>query len=108
MGKSCSLWHLLYHHSRHRHGGSAVSQYLRQELHGIFESVHKSQVPEVIAWAKELGGYFKRFQGGVLSPWIYESEDQPDLDLEARATLAFLEVLFRFSKGLLYTHAQIR
>ena len=76
------------------HGGSTVSQFLRQELHGLFENVHKSQIPELYAWTKELGGYFRRFNGGVLAPWI--DPDSPDfqqeLDLEARATLAFFEV----------------
>ncbi|KAI0715299.1 protein serine/threonine phosphatase 2C [Earliella scabrosa] len=76
------------------HGGSTVSQFLRQELHGLFENVNKSQIPEVYAWAKELGGYFRRFSGGVLAPWVDpESPDyQKDLDLEARATLTFFEV----------------
>ncbi|KAF5355779.1 hypothetical protein D9756_004065 [Leucocoprinus leucothites] len=75
-----------------RHGGSAVAQYLRQELHGIFESVHKSQIPELFAWIKEIGGYFKRFRGGALTPWIHGTEGTPELDLEARATEAFFEV----------------
>jgi hypothetical protein len=39
---------------------------------------------------KELGGYFRRFKGGALAPWI--NGDGPPLDLEARATQAFLEV----------------
>ncbi|KAG6862414.1 hypothetical protein C0995_011854 [Termitomyces sp. Mi166 len=75
-----------------RHGGSAVSQYLRQELHGIFESVNKVAIPELFAWAKELGGYFRRFKGGALAPWITSTENTPALDLEARATEAFFEV----------------
>ncbi|RPD81944.1 protein serine/threonine phosphatase 2C [Lentinus tigrinus ALCF2SS1-7] len=76
------------------HGGSTVSQFLRQELHGLFENVHKSQVPEVYAWAKELGGYFRRFDGGAIAPWIEPSAPtfQQEMDLEARATLAFFEV----------------
>jgi protein phosphatase PTC6 len=75
------------------HGGSAVSQYLRQELHGIFESVDKSQIPELYEWIRELGGYFKRFRGGALAPWIDPSTtDTPILDLQARATQAFFEV----------------
>ena len=41
---------------------------------------------------KEIGGYFKRFNGGALSPWI-KGEPSPPLDLEARATQAFLEVV---------------
>ncbi|KAG6832307.1 hypothetical protein H0H92_003540 [Tricholoma furcatifolium] len=74
------------------HGGSAVSQYLRQELHGIFESVDKAAIPELFAWAKELGGYFRRFKGGALAPWISGTAGAPALDLEARATEAFFEV----------------
>lgn len=74
------------------HGGSAVSQYLRQELHGIFESVNKAAIPELFAWIKELGGYFKRFKGGALAPWTHSTENTPPLDLEARATEAFFEV----------------
>ncbi|KAG5653598.1 hypothetical protein H0H81_012105 [Sphagnurus paluster] len=73
------------------HGGSAVSQYLRQELHGIFESVNKAAIPELFAWIKELGGYFKRFKGGALAPWIHDAENMPPMDLEARATEAFFE-----------------
>lgn len=69
-----------------------MSQYLRQELHGIFESVHKSQIPELFAWIKEIGGYFKRFRGGALAPWINGTSRTPELDLEARATQAFFEV----------------
>ncbi|CDO73518.1 hypothetical protein BN946_scf185013.g153 [Trametes cinnabarina] len=76
------------------HGGSTVSQFLRQELHGLFESVTKHQIPEVYAWTKEVGGYFRRFNGGSLAPWIDPDspEFQQELDLEARATLAFFEV----------------
>lgn len=75
-----------------RHGGSTVSQYLRQELHGLFESVDKSHIPELYLWVKDLGGYFKRFKGGALAPWIHNTHDTPPLDLEARATQAFFEV----------------
>lgn len=75
-----------------RHGGSTVSQYLRQEFHGLFESVNKSQIPETFAWIKEIGGYFKRFQGGPLAPWVKDPDCPDEMDLNARATLAFFEV----------------
>ena len=68
-----------------------MAQYLRQELHGLFESVDKSSIPELFTWMKEIGGYFKRFKGGALSPWI-EGNSNTELSLEARATLAFFEV----------------
>ncbi|KAJ8520096.1 hypothetical protein ONZ45_g3020 [Pleurotus djamor] len=75
------------------HGGSAVSQYLRQELHGLFESVNKAMVPELHEWlTKDIGGYFKRYKGGPLTPWIHGIEDTPELDLEARSAIAFYEV----------------
>ena len=73
------------------HGGQAVSLYLHQNLHGIFESVDKSQIPDVYAWTKEIGGYFKRFRGGVLQPWLARPPSTESLDLGTRATLAFLE-----------------
>ncbi|KAJ7125697.1 phosphatase 2C-like domain-containing protein [Mycena crocata] len=73
------------------HGGSAVSQYLRQELHGLVESVNKAMIPELYAWIQEQGGYFKRFKGGALTPWINNTETS-SLDLEARMTQAFFEV----------------
>lgn len=71
-----------------------MSQFLRLELHGLFESAHKSQVPDVFAWAKEQDGYFRRFKGGAIAPWIHpeKPEAKRDLDLEARATLTFFEV----------------
>ncbi|KAF8647960.1 hypothetical protein AX16_006492 [Volvariella volvacea WC 439] len=74
------------------HGGSAVSQLLRQELHGLFESVDKAAIPELFAWIKEIGGYFKRFKGGALEPWITTPGNTEPLTLEARATQAFFEV----------------
>ncbi|KAJ3790877.1 phosphatase 2C-like domain-containing protein [Lentinula aff. detonsa] len=75
------------------HGGPAVAGYLHQELHGLFESVRPSMIPELFAWIKELGGYFKRYKGGPLTPWITE-QNQPvsKFNLEARAAAAFFEV----------------
>ena len=69
-----------------------LHRFLHQNLHGIFESANKSQIPEVLGWAKELGGYFRRYKGGVLQPWATHPPTDRELDLEARATLAFLEV----------------
>lgn len=72
---------------------------MRQEFHGIFESVVKSSIPELFTWIKGLGGYFKRFKGGALAPWIEASDNAPALDLEARATEAFFEVSLLQSPG---------
>lgn len=50
-------------------------------------------IPELFAWIKELGGYFKRYKGGPLSPWIIEQNHSvPKFNLEARAAAAFFEV----------------
>jgi protein phosphatase PTC6 len=59
----------------------------------LIESVDKTSIPDLFKWTKELGGYFKRFHGGALSPWLDESNSE-EMDLEARATLAFFEVRF--------------
>lgn len=77
-----------------------MAQYLRQELHGLFESVDKSSIPELFTWMKEIGGYFKRFKGGALSPWK-EGNNTTELSLEARAALAFFEVSVSASLFLL-------
>lgn len=52
----------------------------------------KAQIPELFLWIKDQGGYFKRFTGGALSPWIHDAENSPPLDLESRVTQAFFEV----------------
>jgi hypothetical protein len=72
-----------------------VSQYLRQELHGLLESADKSHIPEMYQYIKEFGGYFKRFNGGLLSPWVKPSPTSSgarEMDLHARATLTYFEV----------------
>ena len=46
-------------------------------------------------YVKEFGGYFKRFNGGLLSPWVKPSPPSTgarEMDLHARATLTFFEV----------------
>ena len=46
-------------------------------------------------YIKEFGGYFKRFNGGLLSPWVKPnapSTGTGEMDLHARATLTFFEV----------------
>lgn len=51
-------------------------------------------IPELFAWIKEIGGYFKRFKGGAIMPWK-DGNAPEEMTLEARATLAFFEVSFR-------------
>jgi protein phosphatase PTC6 len=76
----------------YRHGGSSVSQWLRQWFHSRFESVDASEIGETYDWLRELGGYFRRFNGGVLRPWVEDPAGAGKMDLGARATLAFLDV----------------
>lgn len=52
----------------------------------------KTNIQELFLWIKEIGGYFKRFRGGALAPWIDGVEGTPEMDLEARFTQAFFEV----------------
>lgn len=83
-----------------RHGGPAISARLSQSLHAHFESADKSHIPDVYEWIKSIGGYFKRYRGGPLAKWIVAGDEMastPLLDLEARATLAFLQVPSFFS-----------
>ncbi|ELU41608.1 protein phosphatase 2c isoform [Rhizoctonia solani AG-1 IA] len=80
------------------HGGPSVSQFLQQELHGLFESVQPELAPDVISWMKSQGGYFKRFKGGALERWAERGAKSPTFGLEARCTLAFLEADKRISE----------
>jgi hypothetical protein len=81
------------HHAGLSHGGSTVSQYLRQELHGLLESASTEHIPELYAWVKELGGYFKRFNGNMLRPWVNPDVSQEIMDLHARACVSFFQVI---------------
>ena len=38
------------------------------------------------------GGYFKRFRGGTLQPWVANPDYRDKLTLEERITLTFLQV----------------
>ena len=38
-----------------RHGGSAVSHYLQNELHALFETVDPSEVPQLVEELKSVG-----------------------------------------------------
>lgn len=52
-------------------------------------------IPELYTWiTKEVGGYFKRYRGGPMTPWIHGVENTSEMDLEARAALAFYEVCY--------------
>ncbi|SPO32700.1 related to protein phosphatase 2c [Ustilago trichophora] len=52
------------------HGGQQVSSFLRDQLHKTFESVEADMVTDTVQYTRELGGYFRRFTGGVLERWV--------------------------------------
>jgi len=104
-----------------RHGGPTVAQYLRDDLHTRVETARPDQIPEVVQWLKSHGqstwlasdhstdahvflppgGYFRRYQGGILEDWLKDPSLDRPLDMESRVTLAFLQVGFTFNNLLL-------
>lgn len=72
------------------HGGSKVSKHLQSRLHTLMETVHPSQIAEVVQALKGHGGYFRRYRGGVLEDWLKDPNLNRPLDMESRVTLAFL------------------
>ncbi|EST08684.1 Protein phosphatase 2C (PP2C)-like domain protein [Kalmanozyma brasiliensis GHG001] len=59
------------------HGGQQVSSFLRDQLHKTFESVEPDMVTDTVQWTRELGGYFRRFMGGVLERWVRKERLKP-------------------------------
>lgn len=81
-----------------RHGGTAVSHFLRDNLAGIVESVTPDDIPAAVEATEELGGYFRRWRGGALARWTKWASGEPAekgkdrLNLDERLTLAYLKV----------------
>lgn len=48
------------------HGGIEASEYLKDHLDSIVEDCEAEEIPEVIRAYRQLGGYFRRFRGGLL------------------------------------------
>ena len=59
------------------HGGQQVSSFLRDQLHKTFESVESDMVTDTVQYTRELGGYFRRFTGGVLERWVRKDKLKP-------------------------------
>ncbi|KAL9936120.1 hypothetical protein V8E36_004962 [Tilletia maclaganii] len=59
------------------HGGQAVSDFLKNNLHRIFESVDPSLVTDTVQHTRALGGYFRRFSGGELARWVRQERLKP-------------------------------
>ncbi|CAD6582211.1 MAG: hypothetical protein TREMPRED_003236 [Tremellales sp. Tagirdzhanova-0007] len=79
------------------HGGKYVSNYLRDHLHALVESVTPDKIDSVVKWTIDThGGYFKRWRGGGLQRWTrWSNAPRPNessgMTLEERLTLAFLQ-----------------
>jgi len=81
------------------HGGHSVSEYLHTSLHDLFEHIDVAEIPDLVAYLKTYGGYFRRFRGGALQPWaVPGAVTEEHLDLEAHATYAFLQADREISK----------
>ena len=78
-----------------RHGGDQVSTYLRDNLHEMIEQVSSNDIVDTVNRYKGLGGFFRRFKGGILSR--IATGDESDLArfgfaTDQRATMAFMQV----------------
>jgi hypothetical protein len=62
----------------------------------MIEEVDKSGIDDTVLFHRKIGGYFKRFRGGVLREWVGHPALRERLNLEERVTLAFLTVSLRW------------
>ncbi|KAL7418198.1 phosphatase 2C-like domain-containing protein [Mrakia frigida] len=80
------------------HGGVEVSTWLKDNLAETIEEAKLEEAADVVKYMQGLGGYFRRFKGGMLSsrlnaqPSSSNSRQPPPLmTLAERATIAFLK-----------------
>ncbi|GAA93670.1 uncharacterized protein L969DRAFT_96694 [Mixia osmundae IAM 14324] len=77
------------------HGTDQVSHYLRDHLHELLETAKASDVPAAVETYKKVGGYLRRFKGGLLERLAQGTDglEEPErvLALDERATLAFIQ-----------------
>lgn len=59
------------------HGGSFTSRYLSAYLHQIYEFVTPDMVTDTVQFTRQHGGYFKRFNGGILERWVVKEHLKP-------------------------------
>jgi len=52
------------------HGSQKVSTFLKEELHSAFESMEADMATDTVRFTRSLGGYFRRFTGGMASKWV--------------------------------------
>lgn len=76
------------------HGGSQSSKFLQQKLHQLLESATAESIPATIDEYRGIGGYLKRYQGGILERFRKESENYNErvgISLDEMSVLAFLQ-----------------
>lgn len=59
---------------KHRHGGSKISKFLSSTLHQTFESVTPEMITDTVQYTRSHGGYFRRFNGGLLERWVVKDQ----------------------------------
>ncbi|GAA5873139.1 hypothetical protein JCM16303_006954 [Sporobolomyces ruberrimus] len=76
------------------HGGSQSSKYLQRKLHNLIECATSENIAPIIDEYRQLGGYLKRYQGGILERFRKESEnynERKGISLDEMSVLAFLQ-----------------
>ena len=96
------------------HGGSKVSNYLKDNLPALIEGVQPEEIGKLIDWTmNQHKGYYKRWRGGGLHRWskwahALPPEEGSGMTLEERLTLAFLKVSYQLSAIKRWKGADIR
>ncbi|WFD34861.1 hypothetical protein MCUN1_001705 [Malassezia cuniculi] len=52
------------------HGGQSVSNLLKDSLHRVFASATPDMITDTVRYTRSIGGYFRKFDGGVLARWV--------------------------------------
>ncbi|GAA5830787.1 hypothetical protein JCM3766R1_003426 [Sporobolomyces carnicolor] len=76
------------------HGGAQTSKFLQQKLHHLIERATPDAIPSTIDQYRNIGGYLKRYQGGILERFKKTSEnfnDRKGISLDEMSVLAFLQ-----------------
>ncbi|GAA5916945.1 PP2C family serine/threonine-protein phosphatase [Sporobolomyces salmoneus] len=76
------------------HGGAQSSKFLKQNLHNLLERARPDAIPSTIDEYRGIGGYLKRYQGGILERFRKDSEnynERKGISLDEMSTLAFLQ-----------------
>lgn len=74
------------------HGGSSVSGLLRDTLHQVFASAEPDMVTDTVSYTRSIGGYYRKYDGGVLSRWVADDPDKQPV-LQPRSAMYSLSDL---------------